>query len=262
MKPQTENISNLATKGKEAKQQKKGGFLSRVGNLLFHEDLFFRVMGYLLFGIIFFLLAWGVCFFMFHKPNMLNKSFMVEKFLQFKWHQAFGAWGAQSFGETWKVFGLEIVVKEFFAVAALMVQYFINYLIIALVFVFGLNLFRVGRLNLSLIYLASYAVLWGAVAGSDSMLYPTGENKVFGTLLTFARFGLPLLFSYILLAASTTNLAIWNAPKWTEWRWEKLRPFWPWKLNGEQKEFLIYGLLFLLAACFAEARLFVMYYGG
>lgn len=263
LKKKTTKPSASVGANKGSFKERLGGFWSRTYNLLFHEDIYYRIGGYLIFGLLLFLVTWAFFAFVIKKPNLLMDSFLVEKFSKTEIVQSVGPWGADTFGETWKIFGKEYKVNEIFAtwgnVAILTFKFFLNHLVFVLLFIFGLNLFKISRWNLGTIYFIFYTILWGAVVGTTSQSYPVGDNLVFGPLILFARFGLWNWFSYLLLVVSSAHFSWLAAPKWTEWVWEKQRPFWPIKFTPDQKELFIYGVLFLLASCFAEARVFVHY---
>jgi len=244
-------------------KDKLSRFWSQTYNLLFHSDIYCQIGGYLIFGLLLFLATWAFFTFIVKKPNLLSDSFLVQKFFKAQTIPTIGPWGSKTFGETWKIFGKSIKVADLFGVwgnvLLLTFKFFLNHLVFVLVFIFGLNLFKISRWNLGTIYFIFYTILWGIVVGTNSQMYPIGNNLVFGSLILFARFGLWNWFSYLLLVVSSAHFSWWVAPKWTEWVWEKKRKFWPIKFTPDQKELFIYGLLFLLASSFAEARVFVHY---
>lgn len=249
--------------GKGNLKEKLGRFWSRTYNLLFHEDIYYRIGGYLIFGLVLFFLTWACAAFLIKKPNLLSDSFLVEKFFKPQIIETIGPWGSKTFGETWTIFGKAYKVSDIFAVwgnvLLLTFKFFLNHLVFVLLFIFGLNLFKISRWNLGTIYFIFYTILWGIVVGTNSQTYPVGNNPVLGPLILFARFGLWNWFSYMLLVISSAHFSWYTAPKWTEWFWEKQRKFWPIKFTPDQMELFIYGFLFLLASSFAEARVFVHY---
>ncbi len=260
-KAPTPAASGRAVKG--SFKEKLGRFWSQTYNLLFHEDIYYRIGGYLIFGLVLFLVTWACFGFIVKKPNLLTDSFIVQKFFKTQIVQTIGPWGSKAFGETWNVFGKAVNVADIFSVwgnvLLLTFKFFLNHLVFVLIFIFGLNLFKIGRWSLGTVYFVFYTILWGIVVGTSSQTYPVGNNLVFGPLILFARFGLWNWFSYLLLVVSSAHFSWWVAPKWTEWVWEKKRQFWSIKFTPDQKELFIYGLLFLLASSFAEARVFVHY---
>lgn len=262
----------LGSKGKKpvtAKTEKKGfinslaGFGGKTYNLLFHDDVYYRIGGFLIFGLLLFFGSWAVFSFLFNKINLMADSFMVQKFFKPEIVKTIGPWGAKTFGSTWKIAKWSIDVNKTFGVwgnvAWQTVLNFLNHLVFVLIFIFFLNYFKIGRWNLSLIYFALYSIMWGAVVGTLSLPFPTGTERILGSLILFARFGLWVWFSYMLLIVSTTQFTWLAAPSWLNWSWEKKRRFWPVSFTPEQREVFIYGLLFLLASSFAEARIFVHY---
>ncbi len=266
MKQLNKKASKPAASGganKGSFKEKLGRFWSRTYNLLFHSDIYCQIGGYLIFGLLLFLATWAIFTFAVKKPNLLSDSFLVQKFFKAQTIPAIGSWGSKTFGETWNIFGKAVKVADLFGVwgnvLLLTFKFFLNHLVFVFIFIFGLNLFKISRWNLGTIYFIFYTILWGIVVGSNSQTYPVGSNLVFGSLILFARFGLWNWFSYLLLVVSSAHFSWWVAPKWTEWIWEKERKFWPIKFTPDQKELFIYGLLFLLASSFAEARVFVHY---
>ncbi|HOJ78173.1 MAG TPA: hypothetical protein PLZ08_01095 [Bacillota bacterium] len=232
--------------------------------LLFHEDVYYRLGGYVAFGLILFLLTWALFFFVIKQNNLLFDSMIVQKVFKTEISETIGNWGTKSFGEkVWKVFGKEHKVADLVNtwgnVLWLTVKYFINHLIFVIPFVFCLNFFRVGKINLSLIYFILYTIMWGIAIGTESVVFPYGDDKMAGSLVLFGRYGLWIWFSYLLLIASTTHFTWISSSGWLSGDWKKERKFWPIQFTTDQKEVFLYGLLFLLASCFAEARLFVHY---
>ena len=253
-----EKPSQKAPAASAAKSSNEG-FFAKTYNLLFHGDVYYRIGGYLLFGLLLFLISWLVFFFVVKQSNTFNHTFMVQKVFKTNIYKGIGAWALKTFGEAWKIFGQTISPKNFFAISWLTVEYFVQQLLIVTGFIFFFNYFKVGRWNLGLLYMAFITIMWGGVIGTNSLDFPFGDNKVFGPLLLFTRFGLWYWFAYLLLTAATTQFTWMTAPNWTTWSWEKVRGFWQFKLEPDQREILIYGLLFLLAASFAEARIFIHY---
>lgn len=239
------------------------GFFTKLYNLLFHEDVYYRIGGYLVFGLVLFLVAWAIFQFALVRPNLLGDSFMVQKLFKVQIVNTLGTWGAKHFGETWQIFQWKINVADTFKiwgnVFLLTFTYFLNHLIFVIPFILFFNFFKVSRWNLGAIYFGFYTVLWGVVTGTQSLTFPYGANQVFGPLILFARFGLWTWFSYLLLMVSTTQFTWLSAPSWSAWSWNKERKFWPVSFTPDQREVFIYGLLFLLASSFAEARIFVHY---
>ena len=247
----------------QSKPSKKGpGFITKLYNLLFHEDVYYRIGGYLIFGLLLFLIAWAGIH-LINKQNLLGDSLMVQKFFKPDASRTVGGWAVQHFGANWKIFKWNIEVGKAFNVwgnvAILTVKYFFNHLLIIIPFIFLFNFFKVGRWNFGAIYFGFYTLLWGAVVGTNSMSFPVGNNLILGPLVLFARYGLWTWFSYLLLVVSTSQFAWVVAPQWTAWAWKQERKLWPVSFTPEQREVFIYGLLFLLASSFAEARIFVHY---
>lgn len=231
--------------------------------LLFHDDVYYRVGGYVAFGLILFLCTWALFFFVVKKSDLMYDSFVVQKLFKQEINNGIGTWGTKVFGETWKIAGKEYKVAEAVGIWGnvfwFTLKYFLNHMVFVIPFIFLMNYIKIGKWNLSVIYFALYTIMWGAVVGTNSLTFPVGENPMAGPLVVFARYGLWVWFSYLLLMTSTSQMACLVAPKWTEWEWKKEGKFWPISFTPDQKEVFIYGLLFLLASSFAEARIFVYY---
>jgi hypothetical protein len=257
----------LKSKGKKGNTEaaaavsklKPGGVL----NLLFHEDVYYRMGGFLILGLLIFFVSWAVFAFLVKKPGLLTDSFMVQKLFKIQTVATIGPWAVKSFGKNWTLFGKTVDVAKAFGtwgnVALLTLKYFFNHLFFVFIFIFLLNLFKVGRWSMGLIYFLIFTVMWGAVVGTNSMSFPTGENQLLGSLILFGRYGVWIWFSYLMLVLSTSQFAWLVAPKWFGSEWKKERPIWPVSFTSDQKEIFLFGLLFLLAASFAEARIFVHY---
>lgn len=254
---QTKPIAN--TQASHSGEIKKVGFCSKIYNLLFHEDLYYRIGGYLIFGLLLFIITWAFFMFLHKSPNLLRDSLIVKKLFKTEIIKSFGPWDNKAFNMDWNLFSLKIKVGNFINVALLTLKFFLNHLLFVFCFIFVLNLFKIGRWNLSLIYFAFYTIMWGMVIGTYSLPFPYGADQLTGSLILFARFGLWTWFSYMLLLISTTQFAWYGTSTWTSWDWQEKRKFWPVSFTAEQREIFIYGLLFLLAASLAEANIFVHY---
>lgn len=231
--------------------------------LLQHDDVYYRVGGYVAFGLILFLCTWAIFFFLIKKEGLLSDSFLIQKLFKSEIINTIGPWGSKTFGPNWKIFGKSIPVAETVGVWGnvfiLTLKYFLNHLIFVIPFIFVLNFFKMGKWNLSAIYFALYTIMWGAAVGTNSLPFPVGSNQMAGPIVVFARYGLWVWFSYLLLMVSTTQFTWLAALSWLGWEWKKERKFWPISFTPDQREVFIYGLLFLLASSFAEARIFVFY---
>jgi hypothetical protein len=245
--------------GSKTADAKTGGFF----NLLFHEDIYYRMGGFLLLGLVIFFISWAIFAFGVKKPGLLANSFVVQKLFKVEAATTMGPWGAETFGKTWRIFGKTVDVAKTVGlwgnVGVITFKYFFNHLIFVFIFIFLFNLVKVGRWNLGMIYFMLLTVMWGAVVGTNSMSFPTGDNQMVGSLLLFGRYGVWTWFAYLMLVLSTSQFAWVTAPKWLGTEWHKERAFWPVHFTPEQREIFMFGLLFLLAASFAEARIFVHY---
>lgn len=249
----------LANKDR-SKADKHPGFF---GKLLFNTDVYRRVGGYLLCGLLLFIVAWAVGYFLLSE-GFLKNTFLVDKIFGVKGSETLGTWWAERLGETIKIFKWEINTADTFVtwgnILLVTVKIFAHHFLIVLLFVFFLNRFKVGRSTLALFYFLIYTVLTGLVAGTNSYPYPAQGLVRIGALVTFLRFAVWVWFSYSLLLASTVNWTWLQTSSFTDGSWQKEGKFWSGpQLFGDTKEVFIFGLLFLLVSSFAEARLIVFY---
>lgn len=252
---------------KDQQEQKKGGRKFRpiagLNSLLFHDDVYKRIGGFLLWGLIIFAIAWAGAFFLL-KEGVLKNTFLVDKLFGIKGTTVFGQFGENWLGESFNLLKWNHNTADFFNTwgNTLLVtgKNFLHHLVIALVFIFFLNRFKVGRFPLGLFYSLCYTILIGVVVGTNSYDYPAQGHTTLGALVTFARFGIWVWFAYGLLTVSTYQWTWIKTESLMDSGWEKVNSFWPLaRLTPDEKEVLIFGLLFLLAASFAEARLIVHY---
>ena len=267
MKPLSTKKKPVVTKT-TSKRSLKDSFLNfwvKSFNWMFADDVYYKLGGILICGLVLFLLVWALFTFVIKAPNALGDSMMVKKFFKPEMVKSFGSWAVEKFGDVnWKIFTKSYRVADLFNlwgnVLTLTLKYFFNHLVMVIPFILLLNLFKIGRWSMGMVYFALYTVLWGVVVGTNSMPFATGNNQIFGPLLLFIRYGIWTWFSYLLLVVSTTQFAWLTSPSWLNWGWQQERPkFWKVSFTPDQRELFIYGLLFLLAASFAEARIFVHY---
>ncbi len=275
MKPVADN-QNLTKPISTPDQSQKIGFCSKIYNQLFHEDLYFRIGGFLILGLLLFLVVWAFWSFAENIPfiggndafrsferdltGSLRNSFIVKKlFFKSNIVSVLGPWGDKTFKSVWNIFSWKIKVGNLINVVLLMLKYFVSHLVFVFIFIFLLNLFKVGRWSLSMVYFIFYTILWGTAVGLNAIPFPYGANPVSGSLILFARFGLWNWFSYMLLLISTNQFAWIGTSSWMTWDCKQLRKFPQFGFTPEQREIFIYGLLFLLASCLAEANIFVHY---
>ena len=255
LKGKSEKVEN----GGKIAGAKKSGFC----NLLFHEDIYYRMGGFLLLGLVIFFISWAIFAFGVKKSGLMTDTFIVQKLFKVETASTMGQWGAKTFGKTWHLFGKSVDVAKTVGlwgnVGVITLKYFLNHLIFVAIFIFLFNLVKIGRWNLGMIYFLLLTVLWGAVVGTNSMNFPTGDNQLVGSLILFGRYGVWTWFAYLMLVLSTSQFAWVVAPKWLSSEWHRERALWPVHFTPEQREIFIFGLLFLLAASFAEARIFVHY---
>lgn len=241
----------------------KTPFISRLYNLLFDEDVYKRMKGFLIWGLVIFAVVWALSFF-FLPEKALKDTLLVEKLFGTKGTTGFGEWGVKKLGETYKIFKWEFSTETVFNtwgnVFLVTLKTFLHHLVMVFLFLFLLNRFRIGRFPLGYFYFLVYTILMAVVVGTNSYVYPPQWSAALGALGTFIRFGIFEWFAYGLLAISTLNWTWLKADSLFTGRWEKAGRFWSLpRLVPDERDILIFGFLFLLAANFAEARLIVFY---
>jgi len=252
-------------RNESGKSKNKRGFnpFAGMNGFLFNDDVYKRIGGFLLWGLVILLIFWG-CSVLFLPGNVLNKTFLVEKIFGNKGTESFGSFGQNWLGENFKFFKWEFETAEVFNtwgnVLVVTAKNFAHHLVVAVVFIFLLNRFRIGRLSLGMLFFFIYTALSGVVVGTDSIPYPAQVNNVLGPVITFLRYGIWIWFAYGLLTVATQQWTWLKSDSLLDPNWEKTGRFWPLnKLTPDEKEVFVFGCLFLLAASFAEARLIVLY---
>lgn len=256
------------------KKQRRGNPLRWAYELLFHEDVYRRIGGFLLWGFVFLGVSWAIGFFLIKEP-IFKDTLMVDKIFGIAGiRDTFGNWGVRwlgtefrflNFGPGLKLSMMEHNTMEVFNVWGnvlfVMLKVFAHNLIIALVFILGLNLFRIKRFPLGYFFFGLFTLLTGLVVGTNAYTFPPQWAKQIGAVVTFARFGLWQWFALGLLAVSTLKWGWISSSSLLKPEWSKIRSsIWPVQFgNRDNVEVFVYGLLFLLAASFAEARLIVHY---
>gem|GEM_PF-1119067 len=237
--------------------------ISRLYNLLFAEDVYKRMKGFLLWGLVIFAVVWALSFF-FLPEGALKNTLLVDKLFGIKGTTGFGEWGVEKLGETFNIFKWEFDSETVFNtwgnVFLVTVKNFLHHLAMVVLFIFLLNRFRIRRFPLGYFYFLIYTILIAIVVGTNSYAYPPQWGATLGALGTFLRFGIFEWFAYGLLAISTLKWTWLKADSLLTGRWEKTGRFWSRPLLvPDERDILIFGFLFLLAANFAEARLIVFY---
>lgn len=236
------------------------GFL---GELVFSEDVYRRIGGYLIWGLLLFAVTWAIGYFLLGE-GVLKNTWLVDKLFGVKGSNNLGTWWANRLGETIRFFKWQFDTADTFEtwgnILLVTFKIFAHHFLIVLFFIFFLNRFKVGRFPLALFYFILYTLLIGLVAGTNSFPYPAQGLTRLGALVTFLRFAIWVWFSYALLLASTVDWTWLQTSSFTDESWKKQGKFWSWpRLLGDTKEVFIFGLLFLLVSSFAEARLVVFY---
>lgn len=247
------------------KERKKGRYnpFAGMNKLLFSDDVYKRIGGFLLWGILILIICWGLSGLTL-KRNLLHTTFLVEKLFGVKGTEFFGEFGVNWLGEKFSFLKWEFETAKTFNtwgnVMVVTAKSFAHHLVIAVFFIFLLNRFKIGRLSMGLFFFFIYSILSGMVVGTDSLAFPAQFNNLLGPVVTFFRYGIWIWFAYGLLAVSTVRWTWVQSESLLDAGWKKAGKFWPLtKLTPEEKEVFYFGWLFLLAASFAEARLIVFY---
>lgn len=249
---------------KNGANQTKVPLIKKVYELLYHEDVYRRMGGFLLWGFVLLLLSWTVGFFLIKTP-FLRESFFVEKLFGDKGlAETFGKWGEGWLGSQFNIFKWKLDTAPTFNtwgnVLLITLKNYGHSLIVAFLFIFCLNHLRIKRFPLGYFFIGLYTIMIGFVIGTNSYVFPAQWNSTIGAVVTFARYGFWEWFALGLLAVSTLNWGLVASTGLLKPEWEKVRPFGlPTFGDRESREVFIFGLLFLLAASFAEARLIVHY---
>jgi hypothetical protein len=237
--------------------------ISRWYGLLFSDDAYKRIRGFLLWGLVIIAVTWLVAFFCL-PDGILENTMIVKKLFGVKGSTRPGEWGLKWLGETAKIFGREFTPEEVFDnwgnILLVTGKIFLHHLLPVFVFIFLFNRFRIGRVPLGYLYFLVYTVLQGIAAGTESFTYPAQGDGVWGVIILFLRFALIEWFAYGLLAVATLKWTWVKADSLFKGRWEKVGRFFSWpSLAQDEKDLLIFGFLFLLVASFSEAKLVVFY---
>ena len=203
--------------------------LGYLGDLVFSADVYRRVGGYLLCGLLIFAVAWACGYFLL-KEGALKNTWLVDKIFGVKGSETFGQGWVDRLGETFKLFKWEFNTADTFGtwenVLLVTVKVFAHHLLIVLLFILFLNRFKVGRFTLALFYFLFYTVLTGLVVGTNSYPYPAQGLVRLGALVTFLRFGVWVWFSYALLLASTVDWTWLQTSSFTDSSWKRVGRFW------------------------------------
>lgn len=258
-KPKTDKAAAVTPKAP------KGNIIQRAYELLFHEDVYFRrIGGFLLWGVLLLAASWAVGFFLIKEPLLKGTLFVDKLFGIHGVSSAYGKWGLSHFGKTLHLFKWSGDTEQFFNtwgnVCLVTLKNFAHHLVVVFFFILLLNLIRIKRFPLGYLFFGLFTIMMGLVVGTNSYLFPPQWSQQIGAVVTFIRFGFWEWFAYGLLAVATLNWGWFSSSSLLMGDWKKLRPFWPLRFGSrDDKEVFIYGLLFLLAASFAEARLIVHY---
>ncbi len=199
---------------------------------LWDEDVYKRWFGTLIWGLLFFIVAWVVGY-IFLKPQALSNTLLSMKL--------FGHQGSTAL----------VTLKNF-----------AQQLITILIFIVFFNHFRIGKLNASHYFFFIYSILVGLMVGTNSYSFYFHFSSKWQALLPFGVYGVWELIAYALILAATTKLAWFEIPGLFKGEWTRVRAFRDIKLSRDDIEVLIYGLLILLVSSFGEARQLVGRLGG
>lgn len=237
--------------------------VSRLYELLFSDDVYQRMAGFFLWGLVIIAVTWVVAFFCLPE-GILQNTMIVEKIFGIQGSTRPGEWGLKWLGETAGIFGREFNPESLFDtwgnILLVTGKTFLHHLLVVFVFIFLFNRLRIRRLPLGYLYFLVFTVLVGIAAGTKSYPYPPQGDTFFGMLILFCRFALIEWFAYGLLAIATLKWTWVKADSLLKGEWEKTGRFFSWPvLLPDERDILIFGFLFLLVANFSEARLIVFY---
>jgi len=207
-------------------------------------DVFRRMGAAAIWMFLFFAASWLLSYFLL-KVGLFEKTWLVDKFFGVK---ALKGLLPPSAGKDALYWPRVLFVSG---------KIILHYLVVMVVFIFLLNHFRVGRINLGYVFLFAFALLIGAVVGTKS--FPYYSSTRLAALITFVRFSLWQLLSFMLATVATTGLAAYATPGWLDGNWRRIRPLHKPEIGGEDLEVLLYSVLILIASSIAEARLIDFY---
>lgn len=246
------------TEAKKRLLPRIGGFFAGIWRRLvdsamnhLNDDDVFRRMGAAAIWVFLFFLAGYLISLVLLKDEFFSQTWLVQRF--------FGLGAPKSLwppaAEGAKEPALLYWQRTFFIAGRI----FLHYLVLMVLFILGLNHFRVGRVNLGLVFLFSMALLTGAVTGTRSFNVLYYSSTRLTALITFIRFNLWQLLSFMLAAVATSGMAVYATDGWLQGTWRKVRSWAKPKFKGEDLEVVVYSLLILIASCIAEARLVSFY---
>lgn len=261
VKDATKPAASAGKTGAPAKSARQ--LLANWYGLLFSDDVYKRMIGFLLWGLVIIAVTWVLAFFCL-PDGFLEKTMIVRKLFGVRGSTRPGEWGLKWLGETAKIFGREFTPKELFDTWGNLFlvtgKIFLHHLPVVFVFIFLFSRFRIRRVPLSYLYFLVYTVLVGIAAGTESFTYPPQGDGVWGMIILFLRFALIEWFAYGLLTVATLKWTWVKADSLLNGSWEKSGRFFSWPaLLPDERDLLIFGFLFLLVANFSEAKLIVFY---
>ena len=245
------------------KERKKGRYnpFAGMNGLLFSDDVYKRIGGFLLWGILILIICWGISGLTLER-NLLHRTFLVEKLFGVKGTESFGELGVKWLGEKFSFLKWEFETAKTFNtwgnVVVVTARSFAHHLVIAFFFIFLLNRFKIGRLSLGLFFFFVYSVFSGMVVGTDSLAFPAQFDNLLGPVVTFLRYGIWVWFAYGLLAFHCQMDLVAVSHYWTPIG--KEGKFWSLtKLTLDEKKSSVLVVI-LAGRQFAEARLIVFCY--
>lgn len=94
-------------------------------------------------------------------------------------------------------------------------------------------------------------ILYGVLLGTNSFI--DGDAKIFPSMEFFTRAGFYELNAYVLIAAATAKLTMWNQTGWLSGNLERVKTRRSLKLKKTEVSVLIIGIVLLLIAAIIES---------
>lgn len=117
----------------------------------------------------------------------------------------------------------------------------------------AINIFRVGDLPLSYIYVWGMWILYGLFLGTNSFEIPRTIPPAPSLVMLLSSSGFYEIGAYTLIAASTINLFQYRQVSWTNWKTDRVRDWEDIHLNRREIFTILLAVLILVGANLQEA---------
>ncbi len=129
----------------------------------------------------------------------------------------------------------------------------LGYNLLALLIIVGCNHFRVRRCAFGYLPLYTNTVLMGLFAGTNSFSGGISTYTSEGWIM-FLRIGFLEFSAYILVCATTVELAMFHADRWRGEQFKRIRRFGEVSLSAQESVVILFALGLLSIAAFNEWR--------